>query len=138
MYQYPLWQYKDPLIPLGDTYYSIFWAAVIYPCVVILFFTFTPKKTMRLLPYILLSSLIFIAVEYLTVVLNSFEYMNGWSLFSSFLFDIALFSILYIHYKKPPLAWLIIFIIVPIFSISDRYAFKYGQMTGDTMNYQGR
>ncbi len=116
LYNYSLWEYHMPLWPgLAHTYIDLFWAVIIFPCIVILFLTFCPKQRIKQPVYILLWSAAFALVEYIMFLLKSIQYDNGWNSFFSFLFDLVMFPILYIHYKKPPVAWLITAAIVPLF-----------------------
>lgn len=115
-FNYSLWEYHMPIWPdLGHTYMDLFWVVIIFPCIAILFLTFCPEKKSKLPVYVVLWAAGFALVEYIMYLTDSMHYQNGWRTFHSFLFDLAMFPILYIHYKKPPLAWLITAVIVPVF-----------------------
>ena len=116
LYNFSLWEYNLPLFPeLGHTYMDLYWAIIIFPCIVILFLTFYPKQWIKKPVYIFLWSAAFALVEYIMFLTGSIGYTNGWNSFFSFLFDLVMFPILYIHYKKPPAAWLLTAVIVPLF-----------------------
>ncbi|MBD2867191.1 CBO0543 family protein [Paenibacillus arenilitoris] len=51
--------------------------------------------------YILLFIAIFILLEYISVLTGAITYHNDWNLFWSFLFNIVMFIMLRIHYRKP-------------------------------------
>ncbi len=116
MYNYSLWEYGMPLWPgLGHSYIDLYWAVIIFPCIVILFLTLCPEKRSKLPVYIVLWAAGFALVEYVMYLTDSMHYQNGWRTFYSFLFDLVMFPILFIHYKKPQFAWLITTAIVPLF-----------------------
>jgi hypothetical protein len=60
-------------------------------------------------------SAIYALIEYIMYLKGSFEYYNNWNTLYSFFFDIALYSIITVHNKKPLIGWLIILISVPLF-----------------------
>lgn len=63
----------------------------------------------------------FTIMEYIAVKFGSITYHHGWTLFHSFLFDISIFVILFIHFKYPIWAWvlstIVIFIVLINFNI---------------------
>ena len=113
-YNHPFWHYKSAIIP-SHTIMDLFHAVVSFPCIVMLFLGYMPNGLFKRAVYIVFVSAIYAAIEYAVHVAGKFEYFNGWNTLHSFLFDIGLFSILMIHYKKPVIAWLCIMIIVPLF-----------------------
>ena len=86
-----------------------------FPCVVMLFLGYMPNGFWKRAVYIVLASVIYASVEYFMYIAGKFEYHNGWNTLYSFFFDIGLFSIVMIHYKRPLIAWLCILAIVPLF-----------------------
>lgn len=110
---YPFWRYTSDL--LGNVGSDIFWGLIIIPCIVTLFLTYLPHTVWKFPFYILLCSAVYIVVEYIMYRQNGFVYFHGWNTLHSFLFDIPLFSILWLHYKKPLLAWLCILVAIPAF-----------------------
>jgi hypothetical protein len=44
---------------------------------------------------------IFVVLEFISVKCGSITYHNGWNLLWSMLFDIIMFIMLYVHYRKP-------------------------------------
>ena len=108
----PLWRYgPDPLF--SGVSEHLITSLVIFPCTVILLFTFYPQFkswTIKTL-YIAVWVLIFSSGEYLAYKLGYFVYKNGWSLVYSTLLDCLIFPLLIIHQRKPQIAWLISLII---------------------------
>jgi hypothetical protein len=60
-----------------------------------------PKKLIRQVLYIFLWVSLYTMVEILSFRLGFFSYHNGWSIGWSFLFNCFMFSILWIHHKRP-------------------------------------
>lgn len=116
MHDYSLWEYRFPgwdILP--HTLLDLYWAVVIFPCIVILFLTFLPEGVFKTSAYIAGWSAGFALVELVMYFFKSIEYFNRWNTFFSFLFDVVMFTVLYVHQKKPVAAWLIITAIVPLF-----------------------
>jgi len=108
----PLWRFApDPLFS-GVSEHLIA-SFIIFPCTVILLFTFYPKlkSWTRKTLYIALWVLIYIAGEYLALKLGYYVHENGWSLAYSTLMDCLVFPLLIIHQRKPQIAWLLCFLI---------------------------
>jgi len=103
----PLWRYgPDPLFSAVSEH--LITSLVIFPCTVLLFFSFYPQfksLTIKTL-YVVVWVLIYSTGEYLANILGYFVYQNSWSLVYSALFDCLLFPLLIIHQKKPQIAWL--------------------------------
>lgn len=80
---------------------------VLYFCTVILYLTFYPRfnSNLKRAAYILLWVFIYSAMEYLSYITGHFMYYNGWGILHSVVFNIIMFPLLLLHYKKPILAW---------------------------------
>lgn len=87
--------------------YDVSVAVLLYPPTVLLFFSFFPfgRSAWRAGGYMLLCAAIYTAAEWLAVLTGGFVYQNGWNLFCSAVFNLFLFPLLYLHYKKPLLVW---------------------------------
>jgi hypothetical protein len=92
------WSLKFPFIDL-------FIMALYCPSTVILFLTFYPKKALFQLLYIALWVLINVAVELIAYLTGGIVYLNGWNLAYSAGFDLLMFPLIILHYKKPLLVW---------------------------------
>jgi hypothetical protein len=104
-YNYPMWLYNEALLP-NHTMIEMVHSFVVFPVVVIIFLGRFPEKSNgKQIEYILRWLLIFALVELLLVKFNLFSYHNGWSIWWSVLFNVGMFTLLRIHYKKPLLAW---------------------------------
>jgi hypothetical protein len=101
----PLWNYGPWL---GQyPFFDITVMLSLYPSTTILFFTFYPFAAQlgKQALYILLWTAIYTAMELLASVTGGFSYSNGWNIYYSVLFNLLMFPLLRLHYKKPLLAW---------------------------------
>lgn len=112
-FNYPLWTYKSEFFV--HTIVDLYWAVLIFPCIVILFLTYMPQKKGIQAVYITAWAAGYALVEFGMYLLDSIGYSNGWNTFYSFLFDIAMFAIMWAHYKKPLIVWPLLALIVPVF-----------------------
>ncbi len=113
---FPLWIYKFPEWPaLGHTCIDLYWGVIIFPCIVILFLTYFPKRLAKQTFYIISWAAGYAIVEFSMFLLKNIEYYNGWNSFFSFLFNICMFIIIYFHYRKPQITWVMVTLIVPLF-----------------------
>jgi hypothetical protein len=119
-YKHPFWHYKSVILH-SHTIFDLLHVVVSFPCVVILFLGYMPKGVWKRAAYVVLVSALYASIEYVMYLVGAFEYFNGWNTLYSFFFDIGLFTILMIHYQKPLLAWLCLFIIVPLFLLAVKF-----------------
>jgi hypothetical protein len=111
-YNHPIWMYQGTLFP-NHTTTDIFNSFVLFPAVILLYLPHFPKEgMMKKVIYIVLWILVFISVEWLLSYFGFFSYYNGWSIVWSLLFNIGMFTILKIHFKKPLLAWIISIMVI--------------------------
>lgn len=82
---------------------------VLYASTIILYLTFIPvlNSHLKRAAYILLWVFIYSVMEYVSYITGQFNYYNGWCFFYSVVFNIIMFPILLLHYKKPLPAWII-------------------------------
>jgi hypothetical protein len=102
-----LWAYQAWPFTIHLTW--LFVVTCIYPCLVILYLTFFPKKFKFKILYTLLCIAIFTIYEYMMTLFGAFHYYNGWNLMYSIAFDFVMIPILYLHYKRPLVVWPISF-----------------------------
>jgi len=111
-HDYEMWKYKESIIAenllANHTIISLLIMCVAYPATVLIYLgrfpTVTSKKIIWIIFWVTLYSLIeYINLRYLHLVTHH----NGWSIGWSVLFNLILFSMLRLHYKKPIIALLI-------------------------------
>jgi hypothetical protein len=112
-YHYPMWMYKESLLP-NHTITDIFNSFVVFPAVLLLYLPHFPKRGMvKKVRYIILWIIVFVSAEWFLSYFGFFSYHNGWNIGWSFLFNIGMFIILIIHFKKPLLALTIsVFVVI--------------------------
>lgn len=99
-FQKPLWTMESTI--LGRTFTNLLIAFFIYPSFVLLYLSNFPKENLeKKVFYISAFTLFFTAFEYIFIKFDSISYYNSWNLWWTFLFDIMLFILLRVHYKKP-------------------------------------
>jgi hypothetical protein len=101
--QKPLWAfniffYHYPFMEISLT-------AILYSGTVILFLSYFPNNRRMQIPYLLLCAAIYTVTEGFSFLIGDFIYFNGWNLFYSALFNLAMFPLLWLHSKKPLLIW---------------------------------
>ena len=87
-----------------------------YPATVIVYLSHFPKERMKQTFYIIFWIILYVLAEIIGLhVFGLIDHFNGWNMWWSFLFDIILFGTLYIHYKRPILAWGLSIIVILFF-----------------------
>ncbi len=109
---YRLWKFHPDLL-YGHDMTVLVYALITMPVSILLFLSHFPERWSYRLMYILLWSGIYIVIEWILNVFGRISYSNGWKFWHSFIFDIALFSIISLHQYKPFRAYILsIFIII--------------------------
>lgn len=107
---YPMWSYNPPKldenIGLTSTHISLSVMAIKYPATVFIYLTnFQARRKARQIFNYLLWIGIYSINEWIDMKTNLIVYSNGWNYWWSVLFNLFLFFILVVHFKKPLLAW---------------------------------
>ncbi|MDF2570669.1 MAG: hypothetical protein K0R55_2273 [Sporomusa sp.] len=107
-YHHTLWNYDRDILVKTHTTVEFINALVLLPAVAFTFLSKFPVSTkFYQYGYIALWVLIFSSLELIDhYVVGGISYENGWTWPSSFIFDIAMFSILRLHHLKPIWAWI--------------------------------
>lgn len=108
-YNYPLWEFESPL--LKTTFSDILICFVFFPATIFLYLPRFPKGVSKQILYVLLWVVIYTATEIISFTFGFFSYHNGWNIYWSILVNCFMFPSLWIHYKKPPLAWFLYFVL---------------------------
>lgn len=99
----PLWLYEGR--PYNHFFPDLYCAIFIYPWMIILYLKHYPDRLKKQVPYILLFVTMFSAFEYILYLLGLFSYDNKWCLAYSVVFNLLMFPLLRLHFKKPLLVW---------------------------------
>jgi hypothetical protein len=108
--RYPMWSYTpqglDKESGLTNSHISLSIMLIKYPATVLVYLSKFPSQgTTRKLLYIGFWIALYVLNELLDLSVNLIKYDNGWNLWWSALFNAIMFTILRIHYLRPPLAW---------------------------------
>jgi len=101
-HDHTLWLYHGAF---AHTISDMIVALFMFPSIVILFLTHWPQKRVFQIFYVLVWAGFNLLLEFLSVLLDVFEYDNGWTVWWSLILLIVSFIMIRIHYKKPLLAW---------------------------------
>lgn len=78
---------------------------LLYPSTVILYLSFYPKTAGKQAGYILMWVGIYTLAEWIAAVTGGFCYHSAWNIWYSLAFNMIMFPLLRLHYKKPLLVW---------------------------------
>lgn len=111
-YNYLLWR-LEPIWPLQNIFPKsslivILVSFIIYPTTTLLYLGNYPEGEKQLF-YIAFWVILYLIIEAVAISQKAISYHNGWNYVYTMGFDIALFLLLRLHYKKPLLAWLVSF-----------------------------
>ncbi len=97
-----LWQFQNLVSHMFSDYFIAFFVS---PFAIILFLTHFPAGFWKRIMYMLAWALVITLLESFSYALGLITYDNGWSIALSFVFDYFMGLMIWIHYKKPLLAW---------------------------------
>ena len=115
-YSDPTWSYNKNWIFPNHTLANLWIMITVYPATVMIYLFHFPKKKRKQIFYIIFWVILYVIAEIFGLhVFNFIDHFNGWNMWWSLLFDIILFVMLYIHYKRPLLAWGLSIIVIIFF-----------------------
>ncbi|MGN7178808.1 hypothetical protein BK139_18865 [Paenibacillus sp. FSL R5-0490] len=105
-YNHTLWAYRAVTLDwLNHTFIEITFTLLIIPVVVMIYLRYFPEKNLKKkIFYIGVWIVYFSVLEYLFSKKGLFVYDNGWNFWWSVLFNLIMFIMLRMHYKKPGIA----------------------------------
>lgn len=103
-FNYDLWKFERLI---NHTVSDLLIAFAIFPCSIILFLSFFPKKRWKQILYIISWSLLNSLLEFISFKLGYITYYNNWTIYWSVGFYITAFSLVITHYKNPFIAWML-------------------------------
>lgn len=115
-YNDPMWSYsKDWFLP-NHILVNLWIMATVYPATVIIYLSHFPKTISKRILFILFWALLYVLIEMIGLHLfGLINHFNGWNMWWSMLMDLILFVMLYIHYKRPLIAWGLSIVIIIFF-----------------------
>ncbi|PFO09639.1 hypothetical protein COJ85_01430 [Bacillus sp. AFS076308] len=112
-YTHRLWS-LEPTWPLKNEVICIAGEFIVFACTILIFMGKYPSHLFISIRWTAIWVMIYTANEAILLWTGTFSYHHGWTIFHSFLFNILLFILLRLHYKKP--LWTMLFSI-PITTI---------------------
>lgn len=108
---YSLWDYNPAFFPNG-TIAQLFIAFTVYPSTVILFLSCMPVQRKHQIRHYLSWVIVYSLCEWLAHSQGLLSYYNGWSLSWSIFFNFIMFAVIWIHHKRPLLAYFLSTIVI--------------------------
>jgi len=116
---YPMWKYTPQGVDKGAglTHTHIFLTIMIikYPATALIFLPKFPRtQLLKQVLFIVVWVFIYAINEFFDILNHLIKYENGWNYWWSVLFNTVMFILLWVHYRKPLLAWVfsILFIVI--------------------------
>lgn len=113
-FNHTLWAYKPRTPWLNHTFIDLAFSLIIIPIILMIYLKHIPKMLKNVLFYILGWVMVFTVTEYFFQRAGLFIYQNGWGISNSAIFNVIMFSILGLHYKRPLYA---IVLSIPVIAI---------------------
>lgn len=104
-YNHTLWAFKA--ITTGSINHTMILMAfvfVIIPIAIMIYLQRFPLKLSAQAAYVTIWTFFFSIIEFLFFKMGMFVYEHGWNIWFSVLFDLGMFIMIRLHYKKPLLA----------------------------------
>ncbi|MFC5653707.1 CBO0543 family protein [Paenibacillus solisilvae] len=101
-----LWKLKPDFLP-NHSLTEMVYTFIIFPATVLLFLSTYPKRDKKLIGHYLKWIGIYVGVEWFFMMTGRIIYQYGWSLYWSIIFDILMFPMLRLFYKRTLLAYAI-------------------------------
>ncbi|MEG6584454.1 CBO0543 family protein [Dendrosporobacter sp. 1207_IL3150] len=116
-YHHGLWNYNPDIFVKTQTSVELINSFFMLPVTTLIYLSLYPYNTSNILQigYIALWVGIFAVLEFIDhYVVGGIYYSNGWSWLTSAIFDIAMFSIIRLHFSRPSWAWVSCFFVTLI------------------------
>lgn len=107
-YHHSLWNYNPDILVKTQTTVELINSFFMLPTTTFIYLSRFPTKYTQLYQgcYIALWVFIYAILEFIDhYIVGGIFYTHGWAWSTSAIFDIAMFSIIRLHYSKPILAW---------------------------------
>lgn len=103
LYNKPLWHFSQ--LTMNYPVLDISTMLICYPATVILYLYFFPKTIGKQALYMLMWIGIYSTLEAVGCLLGDFIHHNGWNIWYSIVFNVIMFPMIRLHYKKPLWVW---------------------------------
>ncbi len=105
-FNYPLWRHQ-PLPPIDSPIVVELLVMICFACTPMIYLGKWPNSVKKSLLWIALWILLYFSVESFLLFIGGIKHDNGWTLFHSLLFNIIMFPMFRLHYKRPILAYIL-------------------------------
>lgn len=102
-----LWAFRYDMWTPSYYLTEIIYTFIIFPGTALFFLYYFPQKHSRQLRHILIWVAIYVAWEWVFGLTYRMEYRHGWNLLWSAAFDCIMFPMLYLHYRRPLVTYLL-------------------------------
>ena len=113
-FNHTLWAYKPRTPWLNHTIIDLTFSFIIIPIMLMIYLKHIPKLFSNALFYLFAWVVTFTVIEYLFQRAGLFIYQNGWGIINSAIFNVIMFSVLGLHFKRPLYA---ILVVIPVITI---------------------
>jgi hypothetical protein len=118
LYQYLLfnksmWLFQpsiDKNILPNHTIISLVKMIIRYGATVLIFFGHFPEGKFKRMFWIVLWAFFYVLIEMVAMKTGLITHHNGWNMYWSLYLDLVIFTVLFIHFKNPLLAWILSFL----------------------------
>lgn len=105
-----MWEYQEVYfgenILIGHLAIDLMIMAIVYPSTILIYLGHFPRTLLKQILWVALWVCIYSGVEFINLrYLNLIDHHRGWSMEWSIIFNVIMFVMLRIHFKKPLLAW---------------------------------
>jgi hypothetical protein len=110
MYNHYVWSYQETIFAenllRNHTIISLMIMFVVYPSTALIYLARFPDGVIKRVGWVALWVFLYSGVEFVNLhYLKLIKHHNGWSMMWSIIFNIVMFSTLWVHFKKPLIAW---------------------------------
>lgn len=103
-YNYRLWIMKpDILLNFKET--EILYTVIILMGTTLIYLSRFPNTLKKQILYNLMWIIIYVVIEWILFITGRIQYEHGWNIGWTIIFDTLMFPSLYLHYRKPLLAY---------------------------------
>ncbi|CAM4021498.1 CBO0543 family protein [Mesobacillus thioparans] len=100
-FNHTLWAYKPRTPWLNHTYIDLVFSLIIIPIIIMIYLDHIPAIFPRKILYGAGWVILFTSIEYFFQKKDLFIYQNGWGIITSAIFNMIMFTVLGVHYKRP-------------------------------------
>lgn len=117
-YNHSLWEFRAITTDyLNHTIISLVFYFIVIPISIFIFLQRFPKKPLNKVIYILVWAVFYWVIEFFYMSKGMFIYYNGWSIWHSLWFDVLMFFMMRLHFKKTLLTLILTLFTVIIFIV---------------------